>query len=132
MKAASKKPRRDAARLSKKRFRLIARWFHHSDTIWALEWLDELIRRDTDDAWHLILLLIRIGEEEKPHLLDVIDVQAFSKLIELRGSGTYDQILREAPRNETVRKWIEARKTYSQLSDEWRGLLKRYSETSSG
>jgi uncharacterized protein DUF6869 len=132
MNATSKKPRRDAARLSKKRVRLIARWFHNLDTAWTLGSLDELLRRDTDDAWHIILLLIRITEEEKPHLLHEIDTQVFSMLIELRGSGMYDQILREAQRNETVRGWIEARKTHSRLSDAWQGLLERYGETSSG
>ena len=100
--------------------------------MWARSRLDELIRTDLDAAWRIILLLIRVASEQKRDVLDDVDVHAFDQLIRLRGAETYERILAEAGRNATIKEWIEARRTYSNVGEEWRSLLERYSEKERG
>jgi hypothetical protein len=123
----SKMARRRRGTISKKRAWIIARWFHHSDTMWAPNRLNELILTDVEAAWRMILFLIRIANEEKPHVLDDIDALVFSKLVDVRGPELYERIIAEAKQNPTIKRWIEARRRWKYLDENWKGLLERYS-----
>ena len=37
--------------LSREDYRFISRWFHHADTMWAVTYINELVRTDADEAW---------------------------------------------------------------------------------
>jgi uncharacterized protein DUF6869 len=124
--ASQSKPRPSAGRITKKRARFIARYFHHCDTLWAPSRLDELMRTDIDAAWRILLLLIQIANEEKPHALKAIDVHAFSKLINVRGPEVHERVVDEAGRNATIKSWIEERRKWKYLDENWKGLLARY------
>jgi len=122
----SKTPRRGMAHITKNRARFIARYFHHSDMMWATSRLDDLIRTDVEEAWRILLLLIQIANEEKPEVLDAIDVHAFSKLVYLRGPEVHERIVDEAVRNKTIKTWIEERRKWKYADENWKSLLARY------
>ena len=124
--------RRRSGDLPKTRARFIARWFHHSETIWASCRLEELTRTEPEYAWRILLLLVKVAKEEYPEVLDDVDVHAFDTFVRLRGSEIYERVVAEARGNEIMRTWIEKRRRWKHPDEAWRGLLEHYQSSLGG
>ena len=80
---------------------LITRWFHHIDTSWAAEDLDDTIRRGAEDAWRVLLHLVREAEEGHREVLPLVRQRVFVPVIAAHSKHI-------APDHEVIQRWIQS------------------------
>ena len=81
---------------------LIARWFHHIDTSWAAEDLAEIILEDAEDAWRVLLNLVREADEGHRAVLPVVQRRVFLPILAAHSTHI-------APNHEVIQGWIQSR-----------------------
>ena len=97
--------------------------------MWAVTYINELVRTDADEAWQLLLLLTTAAEEEHPAVLKDIDIHVFDQIVELHGETMSDRILAAAKDRAAIQDWLTGRRGYGYVSDSWRKLLLRFTES---
>ena len=80
---------------------LIARWFHHIDTSWAAEALTEIILEDAEDAWRVLLSLVREADEGHRGVLPLVQRRVFLPIIAAHSKHI-------APDHEVIQRWIQS------------------------
>lgn len=102
-------PRTSPPAGSAEQIALMVSWFHHSDTHWAITVLEERIKREPENAWRVLRVLLRLADDlrERQHDVFLFGFDAFLR----RHLATHiTSIIDLARRHEDLRAWFLAAK----------------------